>query len=207
MDATSIEEIQAFLEESVKDSCEGLMVKMLTGEGSSYEPSKRSMNWLKVTPRKTILIQIKKDYLAGVGDSLDLVVVGAFHGRGKRTNVYGAYLLACYDPQSQEYQTICKIGTGFSDEVLESHTAALKPLVVSVKKSYYAHPMGGEQPSVWFEPRFVWEVLCADLSLSPRYQAAAAELGGGKGISLRFPRFIRVREDKGPEDATTSEQV
>lgn len=50
MDLTSIEEIQAFLEESVKDSCEGLMVKMLTGEGSSYEPSKRSMNWLKVFP-------------------------------------------------------------------------------------------------------------------------------------------------------------
>jgi len=52
MDATSIEEIQAFLDEAVKDSCEGLMVKMLSGEGSFYEPSKRSMNWLKVTPPK-----------------------------------------------------------------------------------------------------------------------------------------------------------
>jgi len=197
MDTNSIDEIQAFLEESVKDACEGLMVKMLTGEGSSYEPSKRSMNWLK----------IKKDYLAGVGDSLDLVVVGAFHGRGKRTNVYGAYLLACYDPDSQEYQTICKIGTGFSDEVLESHTNALKPLVISHKKTYYAHPTGGEQPSVWFEPKFVWEVLCADLSLSPKYQAAIGIVSDGKGISLRFPRFIRVRDDKNPEDATTSEQV
>ena len=98
-----------------------------------------------------------------MGDSLDLAVVGAFHGRGKRTNVYGAYLLACYDPTTQEYQTICKLGTGFSDEVLESHYQALKPLVISAKKSYYSHPVGGEQPSVWFEPRFVWEVLCADL--------------------------------------------
>jgi DNA ligase 1 len=145
--------------------------------------------------------------LAGVGDSLDLVVVGAFHGRGKRTSQYGAYLLACYDPQTQEYQTICKLGTGFSDEVLDSHTKTLKPYVITAKKSYYTHPAGGEQPSVWFEPKFVWEVLCADLSLSPRYMAGVGSVSENKGISLRFPRFIRVREDKGPEDATTSEQV
>lgn len=185
--------------------------------------------------------QVKKDYLAGVGDSLDLVVVGAYFGRGKRTNVYGAFLLACYDTEAETYQTICKIGTGFSDEVLESHYQKLKPSELTTKRNYY--DAGESKPDVWLEPKVVWEVLAADLSLSPVYSAARGLvrtsfvffahkiLGGGaldvkcgfiililfwfehqcgdgtRGVSLRFPRYIRERDDKGPEDATGPEQV
>jgi DNA ligase 1 len=196
-----IEEIQTLLEDSISASCEGLMVKMLDGVESHYEPSRRSQNWLKV----------KKDYLSGAGDSLDLVVLGAYYGKGKRTSVYGAFHLACYNPSSEQYETVCNIGTGFSEAVLSELYEALSPLVIDRAKPFYDHSTGkNDQPDVWFEPRFVWEVKTADLTLSPRYRAAASEFGGDgvhKGVSLRFPRFIRVRDDKKPEEATSSRQV
>ncbi|KAJ7487583.1 ATP-dependent DNA ligase [Mycena galericulata] len=193
-DSETVDEIQTFLEQSVKDGCEGLMVKMLETDASFYEPSRRSINWLK----------LKKDYLAGVGDSLDLVVVGGYYGKGKRTNVYGAFLLACYDSDSEEFQTICKIGTGFSEEVLQSHYDVLKPLELTKVRGDIK--VGGAKPDVWFEPQIVWEVLTADLSLSPVYTAAQG-LVEERGISLRFPRFVRIRDDKSADDATGPEQV
>ncbi|KAF2145610.1 uncharacterized protein K452DRAFT_283961 [Aplosporella prunicola CBS 121167] len=197
-DANDLDAIQVLLDESVKASCEGLMVKMLDGPESSYEPSKRSQNWLKV----------KKDYLSGVGDSLDLVVLGAYFGKGKRTSVYGAFTLACYNAATETYETICNIGTGFSDEMLASLHAQLSPHIIERPKPFYAHSQGNkDQPDVWFEPRFVWEVKTADLTLSPRYMAAMDTLGLGKGISLRFPRFIQQREDKKPDEATGARQV
>ncbi|KAL0931667.1 DNA ligase [Colletotrichum truncatum] len=201
MNGQELEQIQEFLDESVKASCEGLMVKMLDGSESGYEPSKRSRNWLK----------IKKDYLSGIGDSLDLVVLGAYYGKGKRTSVYGAFLLACYNPSSDSYETVCNIGTGFSEAALEELHSQLSDIVIDRPKPFYAHSSGGQhQPDVWFEPRYVWEVKTADLTLSPRYKAGCKEgvdPGGEKGISLRFPRFIKVRDDKKPDEATSSRQV
>jgi DNA ligase-1 len=91
--ADTFEEIEDFLNKSIEDSCEGLMIKTLT-EKSSYQPSKRSFSWLK----------LKKDYLeTGMGDSLDLVVVGADFGKGKRTGVYGSYLFACYNEDTETF--------------------------------------------------------------------------------------------------------
>merc|ERR1719456_2159120 len=189
------EEIQAFLDGSIAGSCEGLMLKTLD-ENASYEPSKRSLNWLK----------LKKDYIDGLGDSIDVVPIGAFYGKGKRSGAYGAYLLAIYNQEEEEYQTVCKAGTGFSDEDLVNHHAFFKTRLLSEAPSDY-NVNDKVKPDVWLEACQVWEIKAADLSISPVHTSAFGQKADGKGIGLRFPRFLRIREDKGPEDSTSPEQI
>lgn len=197
LDTNDMEQVQIFLDEAIEGNCEGLMIKTLKQE-ATYEIAKRSKNWLK----------LKKDYLNSVGDSLDLVVVGGYHGRGRRSGMYGAFLLACYDNKKDHFQTICKIGTGFSDDDLMKQSTFLNKHVTTEPHKYgYIFAGDSHAPDVWFEPLKVWEVRCADFSISPIYKAAVGILDASKGVSLRFPRFIRERDDKGIHDATTAKQV
>ena len=190
-----------------------------------YEPSKRSLNWLK----------LKKDYLDGVGDSLDLVVVGGYMGRGKRTGVFGArdgraeiastsrgryqrsrvrdrdcarrYLCACLDGDSGDLQTVCKLGTGFSDEALKDFHARAQSLVLEQKPRNVVFGGSLDDGITWLEPKMVWEVQVADLSLSDTHKGALGRVEAGRGVGLRFPRLVRERDDKAADQATTSDQV
>ncbi|KAK4535293.1 hypothetical protein CDCA_CDCA04G1318 [Cyanidium caldarium] len=190
------EHIQEFMDEAMRHSCEGLMVKALDGAHSTYEPANRTQNWLK----------LKKDYLSGVGDTLDLVPIGAYYGRGKRVGWFGSYLLACYNADTETFEAVTKVGTGFSEEQLAELYQQHSTHVLEAPRPYYAY---SEQtrPDVWLETWQVWEIQCADLSLSPAYLAGMSHVQEGKGISVRFPRLVRIRNDKESEEATTSEQL
>eukprot|EP00939_MAST-03C_sp_MAST-3C-sp1_P002653 g2653.t1 len=191
-----MEEVNRFLHKAVEDGTEGLMVKTMD-VNASYEPSVRSLNWLK----------LKKDYVDGCGDSLDLIPIAAWKGKGKRTGVYGAYLLACYDDEEDQYQTVCKVGTGFSDVQLREFTEQLSKHAIPKPDTSYCYSKEKFKPDVWFETAAVWEIKAADLSISPVHMAGVGLVHESKGIALRFPRLIRVRDDKSPEDATTAGQV
>ncbi|XP_055334441.1 DNA ligase 1-like [Paramacrobiotus metropolitanus] len=185
------EALQIFMQEAIQNSCEGLMVKALD---KPYEISKRSNNWLK----------LKKDYLDTIGDTVDVTVIGAFFGSGKRAGTFGSYICAVYDPDRNEYQTLCKLATGLSDENLETFTKFFQDKVISKPLHTYRQKI---KPDVWFEPVQVWEIKGADLSVSPVHTAGIGRADPEKGISLRFPRFIKIRNDKQPEDSTTGDEI
>ncbi len=172
------------------------MIKTLE-VNATYEPSKRSLNWLK----------LKKDYLdqGAFADSIDLVVVGADWGKGKRAGMFGSFLLACYDENSEQLQTVTKMGGGIGDELMAKIFNEMKDMVID--KAPSSLRFKEKNVDVWILPKYVWEVRCADLSLSPIYCASIGSIEQNKGIALRFPRFIRERDDKKIEDATSSEQI
>jgi DNA ligase 1 len=186
--------LEKMFEQAVAEGCEGLICKSVAPE-AGYQAGARGWQWIK----------LKRDYRAELTDTLDLVVVGGLAGRGRRAGMYGALLLAVYDPASDRFQTICKCGTGFSDAELAALPARLAPLA-RTEMPARVHSLWAAD--VWFEPALVVEVFGAELTLSPHHTAAWGVLKPDAGLALRFPRFTgRWRDDKATEDATTVEEV
>ena len=186
--------LEADFQQAVADGCEGLICKSLSPD-AGYQAGARGWLWIK----------LKRDYRTELSDTLDLAVVGALAGRGRRAGIYGALLLAAYDPDADRFQTVCKCGTGFSDAELAALPARLAPLARAERP---ARVDARRHADVWFEPAVVVEVLAAELTLSPTHTAAWGLLKEDAGLALRFPRFTgRWRDDKAPTDATTVAEV
>jgi DNA ligase-1 len=186
--------LEAAFEQAVADGSEGLVCKSI-GPNAIYQAGARGWLWIK----------LKRDYRTELADTVDLVVVGAYAGRGRRRGTYGAVLLAAYDPETELYQTVGKCGTGFSDAELAALPARLAGHVRTERPARVDSHVPAD---VWFEPSQVVEVLSAELTVSPNHTAGWGQLKEDAGLSMRFPRFTgRWRDDKEPQDATTSQQL
>jgi DNA ligase-1 len=189
---TNKNEIEEFLENSINSGCEGLMLKMLD---KPYQAGSRGSHWLK----------LKREYRNELGDSLDLVVIGAFFGKGRRTGRYGTLLLATYEDDQDTFTSICKVGTGFTDDDLDQLYQILSDKVTIKKNPRIDSNM---EADVWFEPELVIEVVASEITLSPIHKAARDEIRKNTGLALRFPKFTgKIRIEKAAEDASTNEEV
>jgi len=187
-------QLEEFFEEAIENGCEGLMCKAM-GKDSVYQAGARGWLWIKY----------KRDYKSEMTDTVDLVIVGAFHGRGKRAGTYGALLLATYDPKADTFETVTKCGTGFTDKDLAGFPEILRKHEIPRKHSRVKSTL---EADVWFEPAVVLEILGAEITLSPIHTCALDSIRKGSGLAIRFPRFTgKYRKDKAAEDATTSSEI
>jgi len=147
----NVKELENFFLEAIENGCEGLVCKSVA-RGSVYQAGARGWLWIKY----------KRDYKSEMTDTVDLAVVGAFHGRGKRAGTYGALLLAAYNPNNDVFETLTKCGTGFTDEDLEALPKTMEKHVIS-----HRHPRVQSllEADVWFEPVVVIEVFGAEITL------------------------------------------
>jgi DNA ligase-1 len=185
-------QVEMFMASAIENGCEGLMIKH---PHSTYRAGAREYAWVK----------LKREYQSELADTLDLVIVGALYGRGRRVGKYGALLLAAYDAKADLFRSTTKVGTGFSDESLAKFFKDLEKYVLSHK-----HPRvdTGMKMDVWFEPKIVIEVIASEITLSPAHRAGINSLKEGFGLALRFPKFTgKIRDDKKPEDATAVEEI
>jgi len=165
---------------------------------STYEPDKRLDSWLKV----------KKDYNTSA-ETLDLIPIAGFHGSGRKAAWWSPILLACRNAETGQLEAVTKCMAGFNDTFYKANRAKYEPddedntnVLRDGKPHYVEYNGGGGWPDVWFEPREVWEIAFADITLSPTYTAAIGLISEERGLSTRFPRFLKVREDKSIDEAT-----
>ena len=183
-------EMESRFIDSIKRGNEGVMIKDYSG---IYQAGSRGWLWIK----------FKKEYKKELADTFDLAIIGALYGAGKRANTYGSLLLASYNPKDNKYYSFTKVGSGFTDEILEQLPKMLDKYKLTGKYKFVETEMKAD---VWFEPKIVMEVMGAEITVSPVHTVAKDKIKKG-GLALRFPIFIRWRDDKSPENTTTIQEI
>ncbi len=184
-------EIEKYFMDAITGGLEGIMAKRLD---SRYQAGARNYNWIK----------LKRSYQGHLSDTVDGVIVGYLRGRGMRARFgIGALLVALYDEKKDQFVTVAKIGTGFSDEEWPRLRGLLDEIAVDHKPARVDAVM---TPDVWVEPKYVIEMQADEITRSPIH--TAGKVGDEPGYALRFPRVVGfIRTDKKPEDATTVKEI
>jgi len=187
--AKNAAELEDFFEDAVGEGLEGIIAKDLH---APYTAGARKFAWIK----------LKKSYDAGLSDTVDGVIVGFYYGKGKRTKFgLGGLLAAIYDDKNNRFRTICKIGTGFSEEQMTWFEKTLSKIAVKQKPANVDALIDAD---VWVTPKYVVEINADEITKSPVHTAG---MNGKEGFALRFPRLVKLREDKKPEQATSEKEI
>ena len=190
----STEDLVEFFKTARADGTEGLMNKAI-GPDSVYQPGNRGFLWIK----------LKGLEAAKMSDTIDVVVIGAYFGKGRRQGVFGAFLVATYNEESGYYESFTKLATGFDDPQLDDMRQRVTPLQIDGKPKDVVH--SGETPDVWVEPKIVVEIAGDEITISPNSDCARDLTDLDQGYSIRFPAFQRLREDKDAQQVTTSQEI
>lgn len=185
---STAQELEDYFLLNIAAGLEGLVVKR---EDAIYQPGKRNFNWIK----------LKREAHGSLVDTVDVVILGYYVGRGKRTKFgIGAFLVGVYDARKDQFQTVAKVGTGLKDEdwkalkkKCDAIVTASEPKQVVCAKELY--------PDYWVQPELVCTIKSDEITLSPLHTAGKTDTH--LGYALRFPRFVTYRIDKSAQDATT----
>lgn len=194
-ESDTLDKISSLFKKARLENNEGLVLKEL-GEKSKYNFGKRQ--WYKV-----------KSLDSKNCETLDLVPIAAFRGTGKNANKFSSFLMASYDQTSDSYIALCKLGTGFSEESLDMISKSFGKLILKTKPENYIIPKA-MKPTLYIKPAEIWEVGFDSFTVSQNYSLGAGLIEGNSstcGLSLRFPRFYRLRPDKSIETSNSPEEI
>ncbi len=192
--ADTPKQLDDYFEESIENGLEGIIAKELN---SQYIAGARKFSWIK----------LKRSYKGELSDTLDLVIVGYFLGKGIRTEFkFGGLLCATYNKKRDMFETVSRIGSGFTEKQMVELKSALDKIKVGSKPPRVDSIV---KPDFWVTPRYVVTIKADEITKSPMHTCGRNE--GDVGFALRFPRLVgeneAIRRDKSVEEATTTKEV